>query len=167
MMAMSFDRILPEWFGRVHRKLHVPLNAILAMTVVSVPLAVLYIWEPSVQALTLSYFIILATTFGVTMAAAVVFPWVRRDLYRASPAAKYTVFGAPAISVAAAIFLGFVVFCDVQALRADELGVNQTKGLVFLLVLWGVAFGVYWSSKLYRRSRGERVGEAYQELPVE
>ena len=35
MMAMSFDRVLPEWLGRVDRRLHVPFNALLAMTVVS------------------------------------------------------------------------------------------------------------------------------------
>src|SRR3954447_3726656 len=167
MMAMSLDRILPEWFGKVDRKLHVPLNATLAMTAVGIPLAALYVFQPTIQELTLSYFIILATTFGVTMAAAVVFPWRRKDLYRASPAAKHTILGLPAISVSAAIFLVFVVFCDVQALRADELGVNGTKGLMFLVVLWAVALVVYWASKLYRRSQGESVGESYAELPVE
>jgi amino acid transporter len=167
MMAMSLDRVLPEWFGKVDRKLHVPLNATLAMTAVSIPLAALYVFQPTIQALTLSYFIILITTFGVTMAAAIVFPWRRRDLYRASPAAKYTIAGVPMISVMAAVFLAFVVFCDVQALRADELGVNGTKGLLFLVVLWAVALVVYWVSKLYRRSQGESVGESYAELPVE
>ena len=74
MMAMSFDRVLPEWFGRVDRRLHVPLNALLTMTAVSIPLAYLYIFQPTIQELTLSYFIILLTTFGVTMIAAILFP---------------------------------------------------------------------------------------------
>lgn len=167
MLAMSFDRVLPAWFGQVHRKLHVPINAVLTMSVVSVPIAALYIFEPSIQALTLSYFIILLTCFGVTMAAGVVFPWVRRDLYEKSPAAKYTVLGLPMLSVMASIFLIFVVFCDVQAFRAKELGINGTKGLLFLAGLYAVAFVVYWSSKLYRRSRGESLSEAYDELPIE
>jgi amino acid transporter len=167
MMAMSFDRVLPEWFGRVDRRLHVPLNALVAMTAVGIPLAALYIFEPSIQALTLSYFIILVTTFGVTMIAAIVFPWVRRDLYRASPAAKYEWFGVPLISIMASIFLAFVVYCDVQAVRADELGVNNSKGEIFLLALWGIALCVYWAGKLYRRSRGESVSAAYRELPIE
>jgi amino acid transporter len=167
MMAMSFDRILPEWFGRVDRRLHVPLNALLTMTVVSIPLAYLYIFQPSLQELTLSYFIILLTTFGVTMIAAILFPWTRKELYNASPAAQYKVLGIPLISVAAAIFLAFVIFCDVQALRADELGINGTKGLLFLVGLWGIAFVIYWTSKLYRRSRGESISDAYRELPIE
>jgi amino acid transporter len=167
MMAMSFDRVLPEWFGRVDRRLHVPLNALLTMTAVSIPLAYLYIFQPTIQELTLSYFIILLTTFGVTMIAAILFPWTRKELYNASAAAQYKVLGLPLISVAAAVFLAFVVFCDVQALRADELGVNNTRGLIFLAGLWGFAFVVYWGSKLYRRSQGESTSDAYKELPIE
>jgi basic amino acid/polyamine antiporter, APA family len=167
MVAMSFDGILPEWFGRINRRFHAPINALFAMTAVGIPLAYLYIFQPSIQELTLSYFIILLTTFGVTMVAAILFPWTRRELYEASAAAKYKVGGLPLISVAAAVFLAFVVFCDYQALTADELGVNSTKGLLFLCGLWGVAFVVYWTAKLYRRSRGESLSDAYRELPIE
>jgi APA family basic amino acid/polyamine antiporter len=167
-MAMAFDRVLPQWFGQVNRRVHVPLNAIFAFSLLSIPVTPLYIWEPSIQAFTLSFFIILITTFGVTMVAAIVFPWVRRDLYEASPAAKYKVAGLPLLSVAGAGFLAFVIYADVQALRADELGVNSKKGLLFLLVLWGTAFFIYWASRLYRRQfRGEDITRAYRELPVE
>jgi APA family basic amino acid/polyamine antiporter len=167
-MAMAFDRVLPEWLGHVNRRVHVPLNAIFAYSLVSIPVAVLYIFEPSIQAFTLSFFIILVTTFGVTMIAAILFPWIRRDLYEASPAAKYKVAGLPLLSVAAAGFLAYVIFADVQALRADELGINGKKGLLFLAIVWGTALIVYWASKLYRRHfRGEDITLAYRELPVE
>ena len=128
MMAMSFDRVLPEWFGRVDRRLHVPLNALLTMTAVSIPLAYLYIFQPTIQELTLSYFIILVTTFGVTMIAAILFPYTRKELYNASAAAQYKVLGLPLISVMASIFLAFVVFCDVQALRAERARRQQHQG---------------------------------------
>jgi amino acid transporter len=167
MMAMSFDRVLPEWVGRVDRRLHVPLNAIVAMVLVSVPLTFLYVLQPSIQSLTLGYFVILVVTFGVTMIAGVLFPFRRRDLYRASPAAKYTILGVPMISVMSAIFLAFALFCLWQGLFADELGVNSRSGLLFLVGLWGVGLVVYLASRILRRNRGESVGEAYRELPVE
>jgi APA family basic amino acid/polyamine antiporter len=167
MMAMSFDQILPEWFGRVNRRLHVPLNSLLLFTVVMFPLAALYVFAPSIQELTISYFIILLTAFGVTMVAGIAFPWVRPRLYRASVIAKYTLFGVPLIAATAVIFLIFVIYCDYEALTDDALGVNSTKGLVFLGALWGIAFVVYWASKLYRRSRNELSSTQYQELPVE
>jgi APA family basic amino acid/polyamine antiporter len=167
MMAMSFDRVLPEWLGRVDRRLHVPINALVAMVVVSIPLAYFYIFQPTLQELTLSYFIILVTCFGVTMLAAAVFPFRRKSLYESSPAAKYKVAGIPAITIAGLLFFAFMLFCDYQALFADELGVNNSKGLIFLGALWAVAFVVYWASKLYRSSRGENLDAAYRELPIE
>jgi APA family basic amino acid/polyamine antiporter len=166
-MAMSFDQILPAWFGRVDRRLHVPLNSLLVFTAVMFPLAALYVFAPSIQQLTISYFIILLTAFGATMVAGIVFPWVRPRMYQASAIAKYKLFGLPLISVTGTIFLVFVVYCDYQALTADALGVNSTKGLSFLAGLWGVAFIVYWASKLYRRSRSELSSTQYQELPIE
>jgi hypothetical protein len=45
--------------------------------------------------------------------------------------------------------------------------VNNTRGLIFLGGLWGIAFVVYWASKLYRRSQGESTSDAYKELPIE
>jgi APA family basic amino acid/polyamine antiporter len=167
MMAMSFDRVLPEWLGRVDRRLHVPFNALLAMTAVSIPVAYLYIFQPTLQELTLSYFIMLVTCFGVTTLAAAVFPYTRRALFEASPASKFKVRGIPLMTIMGLTFFAFMVFCDYQALFADELGVNNSKGLMFLGILWGVAFIVYWTSKLYRRSRGESTDAAYRELPVE
>jgi APA family basic amino acid/polyamine antiporter len=167
VMAMSFDRVLPEWLGRVDRRLHVPINALVTMVVVSIPLAYFYIFQPTLQELTLSYFIMLITCFGVTMIAAALFPFTRRSLYESSPAAKYKVAGIPMITVAGVLFLAFVLFCDYQALFANELGVNNTKGLLFLLALWVVSFAVYWSSKIYRSSRGESTAAAYRELPIE
>jgi basic amino acid/polyamine antiporter, APA family len=167
MMAMSFDQILPAWFGRVDRRLHVPLNSLLVFTAVMFPLAALYVFAPSIQQLTISYFIILLTAFGATMVAGIVFPWVRPRMYQSSAIAKYKLFGLPLISVTGTIFLVFVVYCDYQAVTADALGVNSTKGLSFLAGLWGVAFIVYWASKLYRRSRSELISTQYQELPIE
>ena len=167
MMAMSFDRVLPEWLGRVDRRLHVPINALVSMVVVSIPLAYFYIFQPTLQELTLSYFIALVTCFGVTTFAAAVFPYRRKALFEASPAAKYRFAGVPLITIMGLIFTAFMVFCDYQALFADELGVNNTKGLLFLVALWAVAFVVYWASKLYRRSRGESTDAAYRELPIE
>lgn len=167
MMAMSFDRILPEWLGRVDRRLHVPINALLAMVLVSIPVAYLYIFQPSLQELTLSYFIMLVTCFGVTTLAAAVFPYTRKSIYDASPAAKYKFLGLPLITIMGLTFFAFMVFCDYQALFADELGVNNSKGLLFLGILWAIAFVVYWGSKLYRSSRGEVTDAAYRELPIE
>ena len=168
IMAMAMDRVLPERLGRVNRRWHVPLNALVVFTLLNIPLLALYAFEPSFQAYTLSFFVVSITAFGATMLAAILFPFVKRDLYQASPVAKYRIGRLPLISVAGAVFLAFVVFVDEQALRANELGINGTKGLSFIGGIYAVALVIYFAAKTYRRRVNKLdLSLVYQELPVE
>ena len=45
MVAMSFDRVLPEWFGRVNPRSHTPVNSIIVFTVICIAVAALYAYE--------------------------------------------------------------------------------------------------------------------------
>ncbi len=168
ILAMAFDGILPSRLGQVNRRTHAPLNAILAFALLSIPPAVLYVFASDFAAFTLGFFIVSITAFAVTMIAALLFPYLKRDLYEQSPVSKYTVFGLPLISVSAAIFLVFAVFVDIQALRADELGINGTKGLLFIGGMWATGLVIYLVAKLYRRRHDSvDLGLAYKQLPVE
>lgn len=168
IMAMAQDRILPESLGRVNRRLHVPLNALLLFSVMNIPFLALYAFKPSFQAYTLGFFILGITAFGATMFAAMVFPYRKRELYEASPAAKYKFAGLPLITLCGAVFLLFAIFVDIQAFRADELGINGSKGLTFIFGIWGASLIIYIAAKLYRkRVDNLDLSLNYQELPVE
>jgi hypothetical protein len=74
----------------------------------------------------------------------------------------------PAISVCAAVFLVFCVFCDYQALTNDALGVNGTHGLIFLAACYAVTAVIYLGTKMYRkRTENLDLSLVYQELPIE
>lgn len=168
MMAMSTDRILPEALGRVNRRLHVPLNGLVFFSLMQIPFLLLYVFAEDFRAYTLGFFIVSITAFGATMIAAMVFPYRRKALYEASPASRYKVGGLPLVTVAGAIFLAFAIFVDYQALTADELGVNGTKGLIFLAAVYVFAIVVYGAAKLYRQRVDKLdLSASYQELPVE
>lgn len=168
MLAMSFDGVLPAKLGQVNRKTHAPLNAIIVFALLSIPPALLYVFAADFAAFTLGFFIVSITAFAVTMIAALVFPYRKPELYAQSPAARYKVFGLPLISVSAAIFLVFAVFVDIQALRADELGINGTKGLLFIGGAWVVGLAIYLGAKAYRSQHDSvDLSLAYKELPVE
>jgi amino acid transporter len=168
VLAMSFDKVLPSWFGKVDRHTHSPVNATIAMAAASLVMVALYSFVEAFLALTLGLLVLNITGFAATMVAGAVFPWKRRDMYRATPAARHTVFGIPLISIAAVIFLGFVVFVDIQALRADELGINGTKGLLLVGGTYVVAALIYIGSKIYRRRRENLdLSLVYRELPSE
>jgi len=56
----------------------------------------------------------------------------------------------PLITVAAGVWLVFAVFITWQCLTQDPVGVNSTKGLVFLGVMYGVSAIVYLGARWYR-----------------
>ena len=53
------------------------------------------------------------TYLGTTIAA-ILLPYRKKDLYNASPIAKYKIFGIPLITVAGVIFGGFLLFLLVE-----------------------------------------------------
>ena len=168
MIAMAFDRVLPEVVGRVNRRTHTPIVAIAIFSVGCLIASVLYSFLDSFVSLTLGLLILNITGFAATMAAAVVFPYRKKDMYASTPAARYKIAGIPAMSVAAVIFLAFVVFVDVQALRADELALNGRDGLLFIFGCYAISALIYVGSKIYRRRKeGLDLGMVYRELPSE
>lgn len=168
MMAMATDRILPSALGSVNRRLHVPLNGLIFFSVMQIPFLLLYVLAEDFRAFTLGFFVISITAFAITNVAAMLFPYRRKDLYEASPAAKYRVGRIPLVTIAGAIFVAFAIFVDYQALFADELGINGTKGLLFIGGIYAFAIVVYVVAKVYRQRVDQvSLSESYRELPAE
>jgi amino acid transporter len=168
MVAMSFDKILPEWVGKVNRRTHTPINAILAFSGLGLVSIALYSFSSSFVTYTLGILILGITAFAVTMLAAIVFPYTKTELYKSTGIARYKVGPFPAISVCAAVFLVFCVFCDYQALTKDALGINGTHGLIFLGACYAITAVIYLGTKLYRkRTENLDLSLVYQELPIE
>jgi APA family basic amino acid/polyamine antiporter len=168
MIAMAFDRILPEAIGQVNRRTHTPIVAIAVFSVGCLIATVLYAYWTKFVEITLGLLILNITGFAATMAAAVVFPYTKKAMFESTVASRYRIAGVPWMSVAAIVFLGFVVFVDVQALRADELGLNGTSGLIFIFGCYAISAIIYITSKLYRRRKdGLDLALVYRELPAE
>src|SRR5512135_1123542 len=94
MVAMSLDRVLPEWFSRVDEKLHTPVNAHLAYFLASIPVIVAYnkVTQPfSWTGLTLGVTFGCGYVFIITCLAGALLPFRAKEVYDASPGAKYQV----------------------------------------------------------------------------
>ncbi len=168
LLAMSFDRVLPEWFGRVNARTHTPVNAIVVFILLCLTVSAFYAYSTWFVPLTASLVIPSLTCFGMTMVAAMLFPRLRGSMYRSTAADKHRIGGVPIMSICALIFAAFVVFVDYEALTNDVLAINTTKGLVFVGALYAVAFIVYFGSKLYRKRVDKfDLGVVYKELPIE
>ncbi len=91
MVAASLDRAMPEWFSRVHERLHTPVNAHLAFFLASIPAIIAYNNVPGWVALTLGVTFGGGLGFTGSALAGIFFPFKAKEVYAASPGAKYKV----------------------------------------------------------------------------
>lgn len=93
MVAMSLDRLLPEWVSKVDDRLHTPVNAHLAYFLASIPIIFAYNLVHGWVGLTLGVTFGCGYVFIITCLAGALLPYRAKEVYEASPGAKYTVSG--------------------------------------------------------------------------
>jgi amino acid transporter len=179
VFAAAFDRLLPEKVAEVDERSGTPVTALLLMVIPAILVSALWAWNFfNFHSLTLASTVVIAVTFLGTTIGAILLPYRKPDLYNASPIAKYKVFGIPLITVAGVIFGGFLIFLlyqwilDPNALYGigysiNEAGIKNTTSIIFMLVLYGLAAGIYFGFKAYRKRSGIDIDKVHQEIPVE
>ena len=165
LFAWSFDRLLPHAITSVNDRTHTPVVAIATIAIATLVMIALYTIYGSVAFLggaTMG----LISTFIVAGIAAVAFPYLRRTLYRSSPA-RPDFLGVPVLviaGVATVILLGAMVWAF---LTNATFGANGGQGLVFFAGLWVVGFVIFYAVKLLRQRQGVDIDVAFAELPPE
>ncbi|HUG30977.1 MAG TPA: amino acid permease [Candidatus Limnocylindria bacterium] len=168
IFAAAFDRVLPEAAARVSDR-GVPWVALVLIMVPSVVLSALYAYVPDFVSLTLDASLVIAVTFLGSSIAATILPWWKRDLYQASPVARYNLLGLPLITLAGGIttaFLGWVLYLWLTD-PLYAIGVGNPTSIIFLGVLYGIAALVYIGARFYRRSQGVDLDAIHAEIPAE
>ncbi|MDP8946673.1 MAG: hypothetical protein M3N09_01045 [Actinomycetota bacterium] len=94
-------------------------------------------------------------------------PKRKPETYSASPIARYNVLGIPLVTVAAVAFAVFLVFCLIKWMTDATYGVNNGQSLIYMLILYGVALGLYVGFRRYRRAQGMDLNMVYSEIPEE
>ncbi|RJP53540.1 MAG: APC family permease [Anaerolineaceae bacterium] len=172
IFAAAFDRLLPESVAKLDERTGTPVNALLLMIVPSVFVAYLFAFNiANFQTLTLCSTLVIAVTFLGTTIAAIVLPYTKPDLYKASPIAKYNVLGLPLISVAGVIFGGFLVYLLYQWIFDPNglygIGISNTSSVYYMLGNYVLAAVIYFGFKSYRKSKGIDLNKVQSEIPVE
>jgi len=172
IFAAAFDRLLPERVAEVDAKTRTPIYALLLMVLPSIVVSALFAWDVfGFRALTLDSTLVIAVTYLGSTVAAILLPYRKKELYEASPIARYKVFGIPLITVAGVIFGAFLVFLlgawlfDPKGLYG--IGLRNLNSIIFMGVMYLLAIGLYWGFKLYRLRSGIDVKKVHQEIPVE
>ncbi|MBI5351391.1 MAG: APC family permease [Chloroflexi bacterium] len=172
IFAAAFDRLLPESVAKIDERTGTPINALLLMIVPSVVVAYLFAYNiASFQSLTLCSTLVIAVTFLGTTISAIILPYTKPDLYKASPIAQYNIFGIPLITVAGLIFGGFLVYLLYQWIIDPNglygIGLKNTSSIYYMLGNYVLAAIIYFGFKAYRKSKGIDLNKVQAEIPVE
>ena len=177
MVAMSLDRLLPEWISKVDEKLHTPVNAHWAYFLASIPVILAYNLVPGWIGLTLGVTFGCGYVFVITCIAGALLPYRAKEVYEASPAAKYKLGNTPLITVLGVLggVLGTIMV--LAFLFAPQLGVlgnwnfeNFPTGLWAQIIAVGIiliSWVWYVLAKNSQKSRGINVDFAFKEIPPE
>ena len=176
IFAAAFDRVLPEWAGRVSERRGVPTMALLLIMIPGVVLSYLYAYQGFAQ-YTLDASLVIAVTFFGTSFAATILPYWKRDLYEKSPIARYEIVGIPLISIAGAIttiFLGWITYewlfegvTDDAPAGLYGIGAGNSTSVTFLVILYVAAAVVYVVARYWRRAQGIDLDAIHAEIPAE
>jgi amino acid transporter len=172
IFAAAFDRLLPERVADVNERTGTPVNALLLMVVPSVLVAYLFSYNiANFQTLTLCSTLVIAVTYLGTTISAIVLPYTKPDMYKASPIAKYNVFGIPLISVAGVIFGAFLVFLLYEWLFDPNglygIGISNTSSVIYMLSMYVLAAVIYFGFRSARKRQGIDMDKVQSEIPVE
>ncbi len=108
MVAMSLDRVLPEWVSKVNERYHTPVNAHVLYFLASIPVILAYNLVPGWVGLTLGVTFGCGYVFIITCLAGALLPYRAKDVYEASPGAKYKVNGLVAFLFTLLGVVGFI-----------------------------------------------------------
>lgn len=172
IFAAAFDRLLPESVAKLDERTGTPVNALLMMIVPSVVVAYLFNYNiANFATLTLCSTLVIAVTFLGTTISAIVLPYTKPELYKASPIAKYNIAGIPMITVAGIIFGGFLVYLLYQWLIDPNglygIGIKNTSSIFYMLGNYVLAAIIYFGFKSFRKSKGIDLDKVTAEIPVE
>jgi amino acid transporter len=172
IFAAAFDRLLPEKVAEVEPRTRTPVVALLLMVIPALIISALFAWNIfNFQTLTLCSTLVIAVTYLGSTIAAIILPWRKRDLYNASPIAKFKLFGIPIISIAGVIFAAFLIFLLYQWLIDPNglygIGIKNTSSIIYMLAMYVLALAIYLGFKAYRKREGIDIDKIYEEIPVE
>jgi APA family basic amino acid/polyamine antiporter len=167
MVAMSLDRLLPEWVSRVSDRLHTPVNAHLAYFLASIPVILVYNLWGSWTALTLGVTFACGYVFVITALAGALMPYRAKALYDASPGAVYKVGNIPMVTIFGLI--GAIVGGIMVLMFMFSSALGLTSVLAYQVVFGVLAVSIIWYflARMVQRSHGINVDYAFKEIPPE
>lgn len=166
IMSMAFDRLLPAPLADLNNRYHTPVKALLALYGLSAAFVVLYNFT-IVSKYTLAVTLTAILTYSGTMVAAIVFPYRAKEIYNASPAARYKVLGLPLVSVLGAIGLVFNLVMVWYFLTVNALFVNSPQSIAMIVGVLAVLTVFFFVRRSWLKRQGFEPDITFSLIPPE
>ncbi len=163
---MAFDRMLPDAFGKVSDRWASPVN----FTLLALVIAAAQLWAaafyPSVAPLIIPASLSSgAIPYSFTCLAGALLPYRQKEIFQASPAAKYKVGPVPLITITGIVGMLFNIAMIYYWLTVPALGLTNYNVLIFILAAYVVGAVWYFAFKAYRKKQGIDVSLAFKTIP--
>jgi basic amino acid/polyamine antiporter, APA family len=167
IFAAAFDRVLPDRAAEVSEKRKVPFYSLVLMLLPAVGLSALYAYWSKFITYTLDATLVIAVTYLFSAIAVVLLPFLKPDLWRASPASRIKVLGVPLVPLAGWVTIGLLGYDLFEWLDKSVYGVNANDSLIYMGLMYLLAIVIYVVARLVRRRQGIDLGLINKEIPVE
>ena len=173
IFAAAFDRVLPAWAASISSKRRVPYGSLALMIIPSLVVSALWAFGGTkLQAVFLDATAVIAVTFLGTVVAAIILPWRRKDIYNASPIARYKLGGIPLITITGIITAAFLVFLiwewSFNPTNLYYTAVNASvPSVIYFAATYVVALVIYLVARYVRGRQGIDLSRIHHEIPVE
>ncbi len=167
IFAAAFDRILPDRAAEVSEKRKVPFYSLILMLIPAVVLSALYAYNATFASYTLDATLVIAVTYLFSAFAVVLLPFIKKELWNASPASRIKLFGVQVVPAAGWVTIGLLGFNLYEWLSNSTYGVNSTDSLFYMLGTYVLALLIYVVARIVRSRQGIDLGLINKEIPVE
>jgi len=164
LLAWGIDGMAPEWLGRVSEKHRSPVNAIITTGVIAVIVLAIYSFTDWIRFL--QGMAGMGVVFCVTTFVAAIFPYIKRDVYEASPA-KIEVFGIPLMTltgIPGSLGLAYVVY---RVIVDVDYGANSPISMAMFILVFVIGIIWYFVARAIRKSQGVNMDARFDEIPIE
>jgi len=164
--AWSFDRLMPSFLSEVSPRFHTPVKTIAIFTLLGFFWWWFYLYS-GMYSLVAAVTIGVSISFILTSIAAIVFPYLRKDIYEASPAKK-ELFGVPVMSIAgviATIYMLVMIGMYLAHPGLRELSISPAVAILIVVIFIVSALIFYVARAYHKKKEGIDIMWAFKELP--
>jgi amino acid transporter len=164
MLAWSIDGVAPEKLGTVNERFHSPIVAIVITAVLAEVWLGLFAFTSLLGPI--SGFIGFTLSFLLVSITAIVFPFVKREVFESSPVA-WRIGRVPVITLIGIISLVFTGVGTARILVDHAYTPNLAFADWGALIVIVAGTVIFYAMRYYRGRQGVNIDQRYREIPIE